>query len=126
MSYALFADIASIVLIFAGALLVLSASIGVARFLDPMARIHFVTKPQTVGLVFTILGAAIRVTVSESVGIAERGDLGILFLLVVFALATSPVTDQRMTRISRREGLYADDDQMSRNDQPATKQMLRK
>ena len=62
MSYALFADIASLVLIFAGALLVLSASIGVARFLDPMARIHFVTKPQTVGLVFTILGAGIRVT----------------------------------------------------------------
>src|SRR5699024_11058628 len=126
MSYAHFADIASLVLIFAGALLVLSASIRVARFLDPMARIHFVTKPQTAGLVFTILDAGIRVTGAESYGVAERGDLGILFLLVVFALATSPVTAQRMTRISRREGLYADDDQMSRNDQPATKQMRRK
>src|SRR5699024_3537799 len=126
MSYALFADIASLVLIFAVSLLVLSATLGVARFLAPMARIHFVTKPQTVGLVFTILGAGIRVTGSESFGVAERGVLGILFLLVVFALATSPVTAQRMTRISRREGLYADDDQMSRNDQPATKQMRRK
>ncbi|WP_191373807.1 monovalent cation/H(+) antiporter subunit G [Corynebacterium stationis] len=126
MSYALFADVVSLILIFAGALLVLSAAIGVARFQDPMSRIHFVTKPQTVGLIFTILGAGIRVTGSESFGVAERGDLGILFLLVVFALATSPVTAQRMTRISRREGLYADDEHMSRNDQPATKQMRRK
>src|SRR5699024_4737968 len=123
---ALFADIASLVLIFAGALLVLSASIGVARFLDPMARIHFVTKPQAVGLVFAILGAGTRVPGSESFRPADRGDIAILFSLVVFALATSPVTAQRMTRISRREGLYADDDQMSRNDQPATKQMRRK
>ena len=126
MSYGFFADVASLILIFAGALLVLSAAIGVARFQDPMSRIHFVTKPQTVGLVFTILGAAIRVTGSESFGVAERGDLGILLLLVVFAMTTSPVTAQRMTRISRREGLYAEDANISRNDQPATKQMRRK
>src|SRR5699024_2523591 len=123
MSYALIADIVSLVLIFAGALLVLSAAIGVARFQDPMARIHFVTRPLAVGLVSTVLGAGIRVTGAQSFGVAERGDLGILFLLVIFALATSPVTAQRMTRTSRREGLYADDDNMSRNDQPATKQM---
>src|SRR5699024_3224206 len=120
MSYALIADIVSLVLIFAGALLVLSAAIGVARFQDPMARIHFVTKPQTVGLVSTILGAGILVTGSESFGVAERGDLGILLVLVIFALASSTVTAQRMTSISRPERLYADDDNMSRNDQPAS------
>src|SRR5699024_1383499 len=119
-------DIASLVLIFAGALLVLSASIGVARFLDPMARIHFVTKPQTGGLVFTILGAGIRVTGYESFWVAERGDFRMLDLPVVFAVATSPVPAQRTTRISCRVGLSADDDQMARNDQPATKQMRRK
>ena len=80
MSYALFADVVSLILIFAGALLVLSAAIGVARFQDPMSRIHFVTKPQTVGLIFTILGAGIRVTGSESFGVAERGVLGIFIL----------------------------------------------
>ncbi|MFH0411550.1 monovalent cation/H(+) antiporter subunit G [Corynebacterium sp. L4756] len=126
MTYALFADIASLILILCGGVLVLSAAIGVARFQDPMSRIHFVTKPQTVGLVFTILGAVIRVTGSENFGVAERGDLGILFLLVLFAMLTSPVTAQRMTRISRREGLYAEDDRISRNDHPATRQMRRK
>ena len=126
MSYHLFADVISIVLILLGSLLVLAAAIGVARFSDTMSRVHAISKPQTTGLILTILGAFFRVTGSDSFSVAERGDLGILLLLVLFAMITSPVTAQRTSRIARREGLYGTAENMSRNDKPATRPMRRK
>lgn len=126
MTYSLIADIVSLILIVCGALLVFSAAVGVVRYEDTMSRVHFVTKPQTVGLILTMLGALIRVTGSETFGVAERGDLGMLFLLVLFAMMTSPVTAQRMSRIARREGLYGKEEDMTRNDRPSGKSMRRK
>ncbi|WP_448856083.1 monovalent cation/H(+) antiporter subunit G [Corynebacterium camporealensis] len=126
MSWSLIADILSLVLVLTGSLLIFAAAVGVARFNNTMSRVHPITKPQTIGLVFTILGALIRATGSESFGVAERGDLGILVLLVLFAMITSPVTAQRMARIARREGLYGSEEEMSRNDRPAGKSLRRK
>ncbi|OFO22720.1 cation:proton antiporter [Corynebacterium sp. HMSC056F09] len=126
MSYALIADVLSIILILVGSILILAAAIGVARFQDTMARVHAIAKPQTTGLIFTIVGAIIKVTGSESFSVAERGDLGILVLLVLFAMITSPVTAQRTTRIARREGLYGTPDSMTRNESPAARSMRRK
>lgn len=126
MSYALIADVLSIILILVGSILILAAAVGVARFGDTMARVHAIAKPQTTGLIFTILGAIIKVTGSESFSVAERGDLGILVLLVLFAMITSPVTAQRTTRIARREGLYGTPDSMLRNEAPAARSMRRK
>lgn len=126
MTYSFFADVVSLILISAGALLAFSAAVGTARFADTMSRVHAVTKPQTTGLVLTILGALIRVTGDEDFGVSERGDLGLLILLVLFAMMTSPVTAQRLSRIARREGLYGEKKNMSRNDHPAAKSMRRK
>ncbi|HIX80137.1 MAG TPA: monovalent cation/H(+) antiporter subunit G [Candidatus Corynebacterium faecipullorum] len=126
MSYALIADVLSIILILVGSILILAAAIGVARFGDTMARVHAIAKPQTTGLIFTILGAIIKVTGSEDFSVAEKGDLGILILLVLFAMITSPVTAQRTTRIARREGLYGAPDSMLRNEAPAARSMRRK
>ncbi|MHA7725054.1 monovalent cation/H(+) antiporter subunit G [Corynebacterium hesseae] len=126
MSYAVVADILSIILILLGSILTLAAAIGVARFKDTMARVHAIAKPQTTGLIFTILGAIIKVTGSESFSVAERGDLDILVLLVLFAMITSPVTAQRTTRIARREGLYGPPESMLRNEAPAARSMRRK
>ncbi|RNE49905.1 monovalent cation/H(+) antiporter subunit G [Corynebacterium alimapuense] len=126
MTYMLFADIASLILILTGAFLVFSAAVGVARFGDTMSRIHAITKPQTTGLILTILGAILRVTGAEEFGIAERGDLGVLVLLVIFAAMTSPVTAQRLSRVSRREGLYGTKESMSRNDAPADRSLRRR
>ncbi|OFP21522.1 cation:proton antiporter [Corynebacterium sp. HMSC066C02] len=126
MSYALIADVLSIILILVGSILILAAAIGVARFGDTMARVHAIAKPQTTGLIFTILGAIIKVTGSESFSVAERGDLGILVLLVLFAMITSPVTAQRTTRIARREGLYGTPDSMLHNEAPAARSLRRK
>lgn len=126
MTYSLFADIVSLILILTGSFLVFSAAVGVVRFKDAMSRIHAITKPQTTGLILTILGAIIRITGSEDFGVAERGDLGVLVLLVIFAAITSPVTAQRLGRVSRREGLYGAPESMSRNDAPAERSLRRR
>ncbi|WIM67396.1 monovalent cation/H(+) antiporter subunit G [Corynebacterium breve] len=119
MTYALFADIVSLILIILGAFLVFSAAVGVIRFRDTMSRVHAITKPQTTGLVLVVVGSIIRVTGSPQFGVAEKGDLGMLVLLVIFALMTNPVTAQRLGRVSRREALYGQKKNMSRNDAPA-------
>lgn len=126
MSWSLIADILSLILVISGSLLILAAAIGLARFKDTMSRVHAVTKPQTTGLILIIMGAFIRITGAESFSVAERGDLGILILLVLFAMFTSPVTAQRTSRIARREGLYAPEESMARNDLPAGRSLHRK
>ncbi|WP_306515208.1 monovalent cation/H(+) antiporter subunit G [Corynebacterium sp.] len=124
MNWALLADVVSLVLVTVGAIFVFSAAIGVARFGDTMSRVHAVTKPQTAGLIMCIIGAGIHLVVVDYDN-GWQSDIGVLFLLVIFALLTSPVTAQRLGRIGRREGLYAPDSAMSRNDRPA-KRTLRK
>lgn len=126
MNVELITDIISLVFILAGSILALSAAVGVARFGDTMSRVHSVSKPQTTGLILTIIGALVRVVGSGTFSIAEKGDLGMLLLLVIFAMITSPVTAQRISRIARREGLYGTDDSMSRNDRPAGKSLRKK
>ncbi|GAB3945991.1 monovalent cation/H(+) antiporter subunit G [Corynebacterium tapiri] len=116
-------DIISLILLTIGAFFVFSAAIGVVRFRDTMSRVHAITKPQTTGLILVILGTVIRVTGSEQFSISERGDMGMLALLVIFALMTSPITAQRLGRISRREGLYGE---TSRNDAPAERSIRRR
>lgn len=126
MTYSLIADIISLVFILAGALLAFSAAVGVFRFRDTMSRVHAVTKPQTTSLILTMIGALFRVTGYEEFTVAEAADMGIIVLLVFFALMTSPVTAQRLGRIARREGLYGTKDRVSRNDAPAERPLRRR
>ncbi len=111
-------DVLSLIFIVAGALQVFFAAVGVARFDTALARIHAVTKPQTVGLIMVILGVIFRLIGSEHFDVGQRGDVGMLFLLVLFALMTNPVTAQRLGRVSRREGLYGDEDAIGINEHP--------
>lgn len=119
MNWTVIADVASLVLLTIGALFVFSAAVGVVRFRDTMARVHAITKPQTVGLILTMLGMALRLATSGEMAVNERGDLGIVVLLIIFALMTSPVTAQRLGRIARREGLYGKKEEMFLNERPA-------
>lgn len=119
MNVQLITDIVSLVFICLGAFFVLSAAIGLVRFKDSMSRIHVVTKPQTVGLILTVLGAIIRMVGHEQFDVGQRGDIGILLLLVLFTLLTSPVTGQRLGRVVRREALYGTPETISRNEAPA-------
>ena len=119
MNWILIADVISLVFIVAGSIFVFSAAVGVTRFKDTMSGIHAITKPQTTGLLLVVTGTIIRIVGSEDFSVAERGDLGILVRLILFALMTSPVTAQRLGRVSRREALYGAKEDMSRNDAPA-------
>lgn len=119
-------DLISLLLICCGAFLVLSAAIGLHRFGDTMSRVHAITKPQTTGLILTVIGAIVRVLSSEHFSVAERGDLGVLVLLLLFTFMTNPVTAQRLGRVARREGLYGDPEHMSRNDAPAERSLRTK
>lgn len=116
----LITDIISLVFILAGAFFVFSAAVGLVRFRDALSRVHAITKPQTVGLILTVVGAMIRVMGSPDFTHNDRGDIGVLVLLVLFALLTSPVTAQRLGRVARREGLYSDAEFMRVNEAPAS------
>ena len=122
-NWALIADVASLVFILPGAFMVFSAAVGTVRFHSTLARIHAITKPQTTGLLLMIIGTIIRVAGSPDFGVHERGDIGMMFLLVLFALMTNPVTAQRLGRIARREGLYGPPDDpdscLTVNERPA-------
>lgn len=126
MSLQLVTDIVSLVFLISGGALAFSAAVGLLRFHDTMSKVHAITKPQTTGLILTVIGAIIRVVGSEDFGIAERGDMGILVLLIIFALLTSPVTAQRLGRVSRREGLYGTRETMNENQAPAERSMRRR
>ena len=112
-------DAISLLFILPGSFMVFSAAVGAVRFDSTLARVHAITKPQTTGLLLMFVGTIIRLVSSPSFSVHERGDLGILVLLVLFALMTNPVTAQRLGRVARREGLYGPEDQLTRNDRPA-------
>ncbi|KAB1640482.1 monovalent cation/H(+) antiporter subunit G [Gulosibacter chungangensis] len=62
MTVAEWLDLATAVLILLGALLSLSAGIGLLRFPDMIARLHAQSKPQAAGLMFILIGLALQQT----------------------------------------------------------------
>lgn len=117
-NWAFIADAVSLVLIVAGALQVFFAAVGIARFNNTLARIHAITKPQTTGLLLVVAGTIIRLAGFPNLAAGHRGDIGMLVLLLAFALMTSPVVGQRLGRVSRLEGLYGEN-QLTVNENPA-------
>ncbi|SIR93790.1 monovalent cation/H(+) antiporter subunit G [Williamsia sterculiae] len=88
-------DIVAGVLVVTGALLALTAAIGVLRFPDTLSRMHAATKPQTFGLLLILVGAMIR--------LGRSIDTGMLVLSGLFALITAPVVAHRIGRLVYRE-----------------------
>ncbi|HOW94304.1 monovalent cation/H(+) antiporter subunit G [Mycolicibacterium fallax] len=88
-------DIVAATLILAGSALALTAAMGVVRFPDTLSRMHAATKPQVLGLLLVLAGAAIRL----------RGnvDVGMLILTGMFTLITAPVVAQRVGQLAYRE-----------------------
>ncbi|AZA12720.1 monovalent cation/H(+) antiporter subunit G [Corynebacterium choanae] len=106
-TYLVVADVISAGCVLLGAVLALTASIGLVRFPDTLSRMHAVAKPQTLGLIVTVAGAIIRIATHPQATAAEHGDIGIIVLTVVFSLITAPVIAQRVGRKAAQEGLYA-------------------
>jgi multicomponent Na+:H+ antiporter subunit G len=88
-------DTVTAVLILGGSGLALTAAIGVVRFPDTLTRMHAASKPQTLGLLLVLVGAAIRL----------RGnvDVGMIILTGLFTLITAPVVANRVGQLAYRE-----------------------
>lgn len=89
-------DIVTAVLVLGGSALALTASIGVVRFPDTLSRMQAATKPQVLGLLLVLAGAAVRL----------RGnvDVGMIILTAMFTLITAPVVANRVGQLAYREG----------------------
>lgn len=100
-------DVASLLLILAGAILCLTAAIGLIRFRDVPTRLHAATKPQVLGFVLICLAIAL----------AMRSWPVVAFLapIVIIQLATAPLSAHMVGRQAYRNGtidrstLYVDE-----------------
>jgi len=88
------------ILILVGAVISLTAAIGVVRFRDTLSRMHPATKPQVVGLLFVLGGAMIALRSSV--------DIWMMALSGMFMALTAPVIAHRVGRIAYREQLGRD------------------
>lgn len=94
-------DAAAAVLVLAGSLLALTAAIGVVRFPDTLSRMHAATKPQVLGLLLVLVGAAIR--------LRGHPDVGMVILTGLFTVITAPVVANRVGQLAYREQSFRDD-----------------
>lgn len=88
-------DVVSAVLLLAGGTFSLLGGIGLLRFPDVLGRLQAAAKPQTLGILFVLVGAALQVQLSAA---------GPLVLVGLFQLMTTPVVAQTIGRVAYRRG----------------------
>lgn len=93
-------DVAAAVLLVTGALQCLLGALGLVRLPSLLGRLQAATKPQTLGLLLILLGAALRVPPDSAVT---------LVLVAVFQLITAPVLSQLVGRSAYRSGAVQPD-----------------
>ncbi|MEO3758754.1 monovalent cation/H(+) antiporter subunit G [Mycobacterium sp. B14F4] len=94
-------DIITSVLVLGGSTLALTAALGVVRFPDTLTRMHAASKPQVLGLLLVLAGAAIR--------LRGHSDVGMLLLTGLFTVITAPVVANRVGQLAYREQNIRDD-----------------
>ncbi|MEU2040132.1 monovalent cation/H(+) antiporter subunit G [Nocardia niwae] len=87
-------------LILFGSTLALTAAIGIVRFPDTLTRMHAATKPQVIGLILVLAGAAIQ--------LRGHGNIWVLVLVGLFTLLTAPVIAHLIGRTAYREQRHRD------------------
>lgn len=89
-------DIIALVLVLIGALLCLTAAIGLLRFRDVPTRLHAATKPQVLGFLL----------ICVAVGVASESWAAVAFLVPValIQLATAPLSAHMVGRQAYRNG----------------------
>lgn len=96
MSWVDVADAAAAVCFLLGGLLGLIAAVGVLRLPDLLSRMHAATKPQVLGLLLVLLGLGLR--------LRDPGTIGLLVLIGLFQMLTTPVGNHMLARASYRAG----------------------
>ena len=89
-------DTVALVLVLIGAVLCLTATIGLLRWRDVPTRLHAATKPQVLGLVLVCLGLGLQ--------LRDARASGILVLVVLAQMVTAPVAGHMVGRASYRAG----------------------
>ncbi len=89
-------DVLAAICLVLGALLALVAAIGILRFPDVLTRMHSATKPQVLGLLLILAGLGLR--------LRDTRTLGLLALVGLFQLMTSPIASHMVGRASFRAG----------------------
>ena len=93
-------DVAILVLILLGAVLCLSAAVGLLRFRDVPSRLHAATKPQVLGLILICLAIALS---QRTVGGILVG-LALVAPIVLMQFATAPLSAHIVGRQAYRNG----------------------
>lgn len=93
-------DIAAAVFLLVGATSCLLGALGLLRLPDLPARLQAATKPQSLGLLCILLGAALRVDVASALTLALVGS---------FQILTVPVVSQLLGRTAHRTETFRRD-----------------
>jgi multicomponent Na+:H+ antiporter subunit G len=96
-----FADVVAGACLISGALLSLAAGMGLLRFPDLLSRMHSATKPQVLGLLLILTGAALR--------LQNTIDVTTLVLVGLFQLTTAPVSAHMVGRAVYRASYIRSD-----------------
>jgi multicomponent Na+:H+ antiporter subunit G len=89
-------NVASLILILIGAVLCLTAAIGLLRFRDVPTRLHAATKPQVLGLILICLAVALS--------LRSWPVVAFLLPIVLIQLATAPLSAHMVGRQAYRNG----------------------
>lgn len=110
-------DIVALVLVLVGALLCLTASIGLLRLRDVPSRLHAATKPQVLGVLLIALAIAMS--------LRSWPVVAFLVPVVLIQLATAPLSAHMVGRAAYRnrtideQSLYVDELRESQETPPA-------
>jgi multicomponent Na+:H+ antiporter subunit G len=94
MTWSAFADLIAILCFLLGALLSLIAAVGILRFPDQLSRMHSATKPQVLGLLLVLVGLSFR--------LRDPGTIGMVLLVALFQMVTSPIASHMAGRAAFR------------------------
>ena len=94
-------DFAGAIFLLLGASLAFIGAVGLVRLPDLFARMHAATKPQTLGLLFILIGLALSVRTWASVAT--------LLIVVGSQALTAPVAAHMLGRAGYRAGITEDD-----------------
>ena len=86
------ADVVAFACLLAGAFLCFTAGLGLVRFPDVLSRMHAGTKPQVLGVLLVMVGAAIRLD--------GWANAWMLLLVAAFQLLTAPVSAHLISRVA--------------------------
>lgn len=96
-------DFISSIFVLVGAVLCFGAAVSLVRFPDVLGKMHAITKPQVLGLIFVSMGIAIS--------LRTWWTIGLCVLIIALQLLTAPVSASLVSRSAYRSGL-ADESQL--------------